>query len=72
MIRPDDVHITPASPGTAQIAGRQFRGSENLYTVLLPSGQPLHSSETSTTVYPIGTSVELKIVATHIVTFPKI
>jgi iron(III) transport system ATP-binding protein len=71
MIRPDDVHITPASPGTAQIAGRQFRGSENLYTVLLPSGQHLHSSEASTTVYPIGTSVELKIVATHIVTFPK-
>ena len=71
MIRPDDVHITPASPGTAQIAGRQFRGSENLYTVLLPSGQRLHSSESSTTVYPIGTSVELKIVATHVVTFPK-
>jgi iron(III) transport system ATP-binding protein len=71
MIRPDDVHITPASPGTAQIAGRQFRGSENLYTVLLPSGQHIHSSETSTTVYPIGTSVELKIVATHIVTFVK-
>ncbi len=71
MIRPDDVHIAPASPGVAQIAGRQFRGSENLYTVLLPSGQQLHSSETSTTVYPIGTSVELKIVATHVVTFPK-
>jgi len=71
MIRPDDVHITPASPGTAQIAGRQFRGSENLYTVLLPSGQHLHSSEASTTVLPIGTPVDLKIVATHIVTFPK-
>ncbi len=71
MIRPDDVHITPAAPGTAQIAGRQFRGSENLYTVLLPSGQHLHSSETSTTVYPIGTSVDLKIAATHIVTFVK-
>jgi len=71
MIRPDDVHITPAAPGTAQIAGRQFRGSENLYTVLLPSGQHLHSSETSTTVYPIGTSVDLKIAATHIVTFLK-
>jgi len=71
MIRPDDVHFVPASPGSAQIVGRQFRGSENLYTVLLPSGQHLHSSESSTTVYPIGTSVDLKIVATHIVTFPK-
>jgi iron(III) transport system ATP-binding protein len=71
MIRPDDVHFTPASPGTAQIAGRQFRGSETLYTVLLPSGQYLHSSEDSTTVHPIGTSVEITIVATHIVTFVK-
>ncbi|TLY24713.1 MAG: ABC transporter ATP-binding protein [Nitrospirae bacterium] len=71
MIRPDDVHIVPASPGSARIVGRQFRGSENLYTVILPSGQHLHSSEGSTTVYPIGSSVDLKIVATHIVTFPK-
>jgi iron(III) transport system ATP-binding protein len=71
MIRPDDVHLLPASPGSAQIVGRQFRGSENLYTILLPSGQHLHGSESSTTVYPIGTSVDLKIVATHIVTFPK-
>ena len=71
MIRPDDVHIVPASPGSARIVGRQFRGSENLYTVILPSGQHLHSSEGSTTVYPIGSSVDLKIMATHIVTFLK-
>ena len=71
MIRPDDVHIAPAPHGTAQIAGRQFRGSENLYTVLLSSGQYLHSSETSTTVLPIGTPVELKLEATHVVTFVK-
>ena len=71
MIRPDDVHIIPATPGSAQITGRQFRGSENLYTLLLPSGQSLHSSESSTTVHPIGTAVDLRIVATHIVVFPK-
>ena len=70
MIRPDDVHIAPASPGTAQIVGRQFRGSENLYTVLLPTGQHLHSSEPSTTVFPVGTTVDVKVVATHIVLFP--
>jgi len=71
MIRPDDVHIVPASPGGARIVGRQFRGSENLYSMILSSGQHLHSSESSTTVYPIGTLVDLKIVATHIVTFRK-
>ena len=72
MIRPDDVHIIPASRGIARIVCRTFRGSENLYSVLLPSGQLLHSSEGSTTVYPVGTTVELKVVATHIVLFPKI
>ena len=72
MIRPDDVHIIPASPGGARILCRIFKGSENLYTVLLPSGQLLHSSEASTTVYPIGTTVELKVVATHVVLFPRI
>ena len=71
LIRPDDVHIVPASPGEARIVGRQFRGSENLYALLLPSGQHLHSSEPSTTVYPIGTMVDLKVMATHVVLFPK-
>jgi iron(III) transport system ATP-binding protein len=71
MIRPDDVHLVPASPGGARIVGRQFRGSENLYVVILPSGQHLHSSEASTTVYPVGTSVDFKITATHIVTFTQ-
>ena len=71
MIRPDDVHIVPASPGGAQIVGRVFRGSENLYAVRLPSGQRLHSSEASTTVYPVGTTVDLKIIATHIVLFTR-
>ena len=70
MIRPDDVHIVPASPGAARVVCRTFRGSENLYSVVLPSGQLLHSSEGSTTVYPMGASVDLKIVATHIVVFP--
>src|SRR5207245_2791538 len=56
---------------TAAIVRRQFRGSQTLETRILPSGQHLHSSEGSTTVYPIGSSVDLKIVATHIVTLRK-
>jgi len=71
MIRPDGVHIAPASPGGAQIVGRLFRGSENLYPILLPSGQHLHSSEPSTTVFPVGTTVDIKVIATHIVLFPR-
>lgn len=70
MIRPDDIHLLPAKGASARIIGRQFRGSENLYTVRLPSGQIVHSSEGSTSVYQEGTAVELQVLATHTVVFP--
>jgi len=49
---------------------RQFKGSENLYTLALPSGHPLHSSQHSLAVYPVGTRVNLKLNITHQVLFP--
>ena len=69
MIRPDDIHVVPAKEREARILGRQFRGSENLYTIGLPSGLVVHSSEASTSVYPVGTPVELRVIATHTVLF---
>lgn len=69
MIRPDDIHLSPAKEAGARIIARQFRGSENLYTVRLPSGQFIHSSESSTSVYQEGTTVELRVSATHTVLF---
>jgi iron(III) transport system ATP-binding protein len=71
MIRPDDVHIAPLAQSTTHILARQFHGSENLYTIGLPSGRVVHSSEPSTTVYPVGTPVELQINATHTVLFEQ-
>ena len=69
MIRPDDIHLVPNQSAEPRIVARQFRGSENLYTVGLPSGQIVHSSESSTSVYPEGTPVELRVSATHTVVF---
>ena len=70
MIRPDDIHLVPNQSAEPRIVARQFRGSENLYTVQLPSGQLVHSSEGSTSVYHEGTAVELRVSATHTVLFP--
>ncbi len=70
MIRPDDVDIRPIQNGTAKIVSRQFKGSENLYQVRLPSGRVIHSSQHSLTVYPVGTPVDLKLNVTHTVIFP--
>ena len=71
MIRPDDIHITPAKGAAAHILGRQFKGSENVYTIQLPSGQILHSSESSSSIYQVGTAIALRVVATHTVLFPQ-
>jgi iron(III) transport system ATP-binding protein len=71
MVRPDDVHIAPLVNATAYIQARMFHGSENLYTISLPSGRTVHSSEPSTTVYPVGTPVELQVIATHTVLFDR-
>jgi iron(III) transport system ATP-binding protein len=71
MIRPDDVHIVPSDQAKATILARQFRGSENLYTIALPSGRIVHSSASSTSVYSVGTPVELSVIATHTVLFSQ-
>ena len=71
MIRPDDIKVVPAKDNGAHITFRQFRGSENLYTITLPSGLVLHSSESSTSIYPVGAPVELRVIATHTVLFEQ-
>ena len=70
MIRPDDIHLVPNKSAKPRIVARQFRGSENIYTIHLPSGQIVHSSESSTSVYQEGTAVELRVSATHTVLYP--
>ena len=72
MIRPDDIHLVAAPGGLGTVLTRQFKGSENLYAVSLPSGQLLHASEHSVTVYSPGTRVELKLRATHTVLFKSL
>jgi len=70
MIRPDDVDFVPSDEGNGIIAGRRFRGSENRYAVMLPSGVRLRSSQSSDWVLPIGTRVKVIVRLTHVVVFP--
>jgi iron(III) transport system ATP-binding protein len=60
MIRPDDIHIVPTKGADAHIQGRQFKGSENAYTIQLSSGQITHSSESSLSIYHVGTAIALR------------
>lgn len=71
MIRPDDIHMVPTKGANAHILGRQFKGSENLYTIQLRSGHIVHSSESSLSLYEVGTAIALRVVASHTVLFPQ-
>ncbi|MBI4246453.1 MAG: ABC transporter ATP-binding protein [Candidatus Rokubacteria bacterium] len=69
MIRPDDVTFTPAESGDAVIVRRDFRGSENLYCLALPSGHRVHSSQPSAGAFPTGLRVRPEAHVLHVVTF---
>ena len=70
MIRPDDIDFTPAAAGDATIVGRQFQGPDNLYRLRLPSGAIVHSVQSSTAVYPVGTRVSIRTTLLHVVAYP--
>ncbi len=69
MIRPVDVHLVPAADGQGLITERHFRGCENLYTVRLPSGQVVHSSQPSGQIWNPGTRVRVSATPKQLVAF---
>jgi len=70
MIRPDDITFVPHRDGPGVIAHREFRGSEALYCIELPSRRRLHSSQPSSSRIPPGTRVRAEAHVLHVVTFP--
>jgi iron(III) transport system ATP-binding protein len=70
MIRPDDIDFVPDEHGDAMVAGRRFRGSNNVYRLCLPSGAVVHSIQSSTTIYPIGQRVQVSARLVHVIAYP--
>jgi iron(III) transport system ATP-binding protein len=71
MIRPHDIAIFPHPAGKAKILFRRFRGSENRYTLLLPSGHELCSSQPSGTIMESGTNVQIVPATKQVAVFPQ-
>jgi iron(III) transport system ATP-binding protein len=69
MIRPDDLDLVPAEFAESVVVGREFRGSESVYTVRLPSGQVVHSSQPGGRVYRPETRVLVIANPQHLVLF---
>ncbi len=71
LVRPHDIDIVPHPEGRGKILFRRFRGSENRYTILLPSGYQICSSQPSGTILESGTRVKVIPSDRQIAVFPK-
>ncbi|WP_456475259.1 ABC transporter ATP-binding protein [Candidatus Pyrohabitans sp.] len=71
MIRPDDITFTPDERGNGVVEDREFKGSENLYSLRLASGKLVHSSCASTLLVERGTRVRVNAAPVHIVVFTE-
>ena len=68
MIRPHDVRLAPDGAGQGVVVAREFNGAENLYTVRLPSGRVVRSTQTHTHVLPLGSRVRATCEPGHALT----
>lgn len=70
LLRADDVVHDDDSALKAEVVRKAFRGAEFLYTLKLPSGQPLLALVPSHHNHAIGEKIGIRVCADHVVTFP--
>jgi iron(III) transport system ATP-binding protein len=70
LLRPDDVVHDDASPMTAQVVRKAFRGADFVYTLRLDSGQELLALVPSHHDHAVGERIGIRLDADHVVTFP--
>ena len=71
LIRPDDIDLAADAGGHGEIVEREFKGSENLYRVRLPSGRSVRSTQPSLAVFHIGQRVTVQAHPDHVVLFSR-
>ena len=69
LLRPDDVVHDDASPNTAKVIARAFRGAEFLYTLELPSGRSVLAVVPSHHNHRIGEAIGIRVELDHVVAF---
>jgi iron(III) transport system ATP-binding protein len=70
LLRPDDVVHDDASPTTAQVVRKSFRGADFVYTLRLESGREVLALVPSHHDHAIGEHIGIRLDADHVVTFP--
>lgn len=70
LLRPDDVVHDDASPQTAEVVRKIFRGGDFVYTLKLDSGREVLALVPSHHDHAIGERIGIRLDADHVVTFP--
>ena len=71
LLRPDDVVHDDLSEMTAKVQSKVFMGSEFMYTLLLPSGQPVLALVPSHHNHAVGEAVGIRLELDHLIAFAK-
>jgi iron(III) transport system ATP-binding protein len=71
LVRPDDVIHDDASPLSAEVVERTFRGAEFLYTLKLPSGARLLCLAPSHHNHALGQRIGIRLDIDHRVMFRR-
>ena len=71
LLRPDDVVHDDASPITAEVVAKAFRGAEFLYTLRLPSGATVLSLVPSHHNHGIGERIGIRLEPDHVVVYRR-
>ena len=70
LLRPDDVVHDDASPMTAEVVRKTFRGGDFIYTLRLDSGREVLALVPSHHDHAIGERIGIRLDADHVITFP--
>jgi iron(III) transport system ATP-binding protein len=71
LLRPDDVQHDDASPATARVEHKAFRGADILYTLRLESGTKLLSLVPSHHNHELGQQIGIRLEIDHVVAFAR-
>jgi len=71
LLRPDDVVHDDASPVTAEVLSKAFRGAQFLYTLQLDSGASVLSLVPSHHDHAIGERIGIRLQLEHVVAFKR-
>ncbi len=71
LLRPDDIVHDDASPVTAEVLSKAFRGAEFLYTLQLASGHSVLSLVPSHHNHAIGERIGIRLELDHVVAYKR-